>query len=1026
MTENEIEQHCLKLLQTQGWIYKDNHEVKSLRGDYLSNVVLDEKLKDALAQINPHIDVSGLDYAIKRIKNLEGGELIDKNRLFCELLRVGIKVEQKNGSETIYQTVKIFDFENPTNNSFICTNQFTVTCDRETKRMDVVLIINGLPVVVLELKNPIDENTTVEMAFDQIQTYKSTISPLFHYNALLVASDGFFATVGSLTADYDRFLAWKSVDGSPADKNLPEIEVMIQGLLVPGVLLDIINSFTVFEQVEKDRNGIKQISYAKKVGAYHQYYAVNKAVESTQKARLTDKRAGVIWHTQGSGKSLSMVFYTGKIVKALGNPTVVVLTDRNDLDQQLFETFASSSDILSQKPVQAGSREHLKTLLKTSGGGIIFTTIQKFEEGADCLSDRDNIVVMADEAHRSQYGFAARENAKKEQVYGYAKYLHDALPNASFIGFTGTPIDPTQDVFGEYIDIYDIKQAVEDKATVPIYYESRIIKFEISDSDKQKLDQAVEETLDGVEDDLADKLKKQGLNLETVVGNPKRIATVASNVVEHFEARQQVLNGKAMMVCISRSVAVAMLEQIIKLRPDWHSPDISKGKIKVVMSDLESSNPNYTKWQQHLTKKADRELLANRLKEPSDELQMVIVVDMWLTGFDAPCLHTLYLDKIMKTHNLMQAIARVNRVFGSKPGGLVVDYIGIAGKLKAAMQMYTNNGGKGEVKIDQEEVLNQLEDKFSIVDRMFQAHEGRAGADYLSYQSAKDIGQKLVIIRQLTEYVLGLKDGKKRFMDNVSALKTAVALAIPNPRAIEISTSLVIFESIRSFIQKLSINASGKSESHLSLAIKQLVDQSLETGDVVDLFELTGIKKPELGILSDEFLADIKGLPQKNLALETLKKLLADEIKSRSKVNITQSKKFSDALTSILNRYHNNLLNSTEIIEEMINLAKDISSSDKLEKQLGLTNYEMAFYEALSQNESAAEVLEQDKLGELAKVLVRQINDSSKIDWANRTDAQAKIRLMIKRILRTYGYPPDMEKLAIDRILEQTKVSFEN
>lgn len=1020
MTENDLELYSLEIFEPLGWTLKSSSEVKALRGDNLANVVLDDVLKDALIKINPGVELVNIEYSIKLLKNLDGGDLVDRNKLFCKYLRDGIKVEQKNDNEITYPTVRIFDFVNPHNNCFIATNQFTVKCDREKKRMDVVLIINGLPVVVMELKNPTDPNATTEMAYHQLQAYKSAISPLFSYNTLLVASDGVIAKMGSLTANFDRFLAWKQEGGS---SSVSEIEVLINELLKPDVLLDIISNFTVFEQIEKNTNGMKQISYAKKIGAYHQYYAVNKAVESTKKARLTDRRAGVIWHTQGSGKSLSMVFYTGKIVQQMDNPTVVVITDRNDLDQQLFDTFAFSSDILGQKPVQAESRSGLKTLLKTSGGGIIFTTIQKFEEGEDCLSSRDNIVVMVDEAHRSQYGFNARENKANEIVYGYAKYLHDALPNASYIGFTGTPIDETKDVFGEYIDIYDIKKAVDDGATVPILYESRVIKFDISETDKQKLDQAVEEVLDGVEDDLAQKLKKQGLNLETVVGNPKRISKVATDVITHFECRQSVLNGKAMMVCISRTVAVDMFEAISKLRPDWVNYDIAKGKIKVVMSDLESSNPNYSLWQQHLTKKAERALLAKRLKDPSDELQMVIVVDMWLTGFDAPCLHTLYIDKIMKTHNLMQAIARVNRVFGDKPGGLVVDYIGIAGKLKSAMQMYTENGGQGKINIDQEEVLNQLEDSFTIVKQMF--HEINY-ENYFELAGSQSLPQKLALLRICANHILTTEKGKTRFLNNTLAFNKSVALAMPSPRAVELSRHLVIFESIKSFIQKLSINQLGKSQSELSLAIKQLVDQSLETGEVVDLFDLTGIKKPELGILSEEFLADIRGLPQKNLALETLKKLLANEITARSKSNITQSKKFSEALATIINRYHNNLLTSTEMIEEMITIAHNIKNDDLEREKLGLSDYEMAFYDALRQNKSAQEVLKQEKLGLLAKVLVQKIQESSKIDWSNRSDSQAKIRLMIKQVLREYGYPPDMAKLAVDNILEQTKVIFEN
>jgi type I restriction enzyme R subunit len=1023
MTESHIENYSLALLQSLGWKYIEQNEAKILRGEDLRNVIFNDILKESLIAINPEINLAQIDEAILKLKNLEGGDLIDRNKLFCGYLRNGIKVEQKNGSEIITQTLKVFDFKDISKNSFIVTNQFTVLNDRENRRPDIVLLINGLPVVVIELKNAEDSEATIGNAYDQLQTYKATIDQIFNYNGLLVISDGSFAKMGSLTAGYDRFLAWKSIDGELAPKHISEIEVLIKGLLTPTVLLDVIQNFSVFQQTEKDVNGIKQISFNKIVAAYHQYFAVNKALESTKKARLSDKKAGVVWHTQGSGKSLSMVFYTGKVVQYLDNPTVVVITDRNDLDEQLFDTFAISSNILGQVPVNADSRASLKSLLTTSGGGIVFTTIQKFEEGEDCLSSRDNIVVIADEAHRSQYGFAARESKAGDVVYGYAKYLHDALPNASYIGFTGTPVEAqdrsTVGIFGDYIDIYDIKQAVDDKATVPIFYESRVIKFLISDDDKQKLDQAVDQVLDGVEDGLAEKLKRQGLNLETVVGNPDRIEKVAKDIVEHFEARSKVLKGKAMIVAISRTVGVRLLQEISKIRPSWYSKDRDKGKIKLIMSDLESSNSNYPQWQEYLTKKADRKELSKRLKNPNDELELVIVIDMWLTGFDAPSLHTLYIDKIMKTHNLMQAIARVNRVYGDKPGGLVVDYIGIAGQLKKALQQYTQSGGEGEIERDQESALGELRDRFAILKGMFE------GIDYLRYFNS-DVSQKLSLLQELADHVLGLQDGKKRFLDQVSAFTVALALTIPLPEAVDLSRHLLVFQGVKSYIQKLALSNLQKTESELSLAIKQLVDQSLETGEVVDLFDVAGVKKPEMGILSEEFLNDIKGLKHKNLASEALKKLLADEIKSRSKINITQSKLFSQRLESILNSYHNNLLNSTEIIEELIKLANEIKEKDKLNEEMGLSTEELAFYDALAQNDSANEVLGKERLGQLAKALVIKIQASSKIDWQKRSDKQAEIRLIVKRLLKEYGYPPDLEKLAIDTILEQTKVILDN
>lgn len=989
MNENDLEIAFIENLQTVGWKYLPKIQRKP------ETVILQDELLEALARINPNIGYDKLQEVAKQLQNLSGDSLISKNQAFCKYLREGVKVEVRQDGELRQKTVQIIDKSNISNNNFVCTNQFTVS-DKETKRPDVVLFVNGLPVVVVELKDP--NKGDIEDAFYQLQTYKNNISTLFETNGLLIISDGYFAKMGSLTAGFDRFLGWKQ----EADSSL---KVMTNKMLMPEVLVDLMLNFTIFE---KTRSGV-----VKKVGAYHQYYAVNKALNSTQKAIVEDKKAGIIWHTQGSGKSLSMVFYAAKLVQNLNNPTVVILTDRNDLDDQLFATFGNCSDILGQIPTRADSRSNLKKILTTAGGGIIFTTIQKFEEASDCLSNRHNIIVVADEAHRSQYGFEAKQNKLGQVVYGYAKYLHDALPNASFIGFTGTPIDQTLTIFGDYVDVYDINQAVQDGATVPIYYESRVLKFELNDQQKQFLDDECEKLLEGIEDELATKLKLKGLNLETIIGNPDRINKLATDIVEHFEARTKVLSGKAMIVCISRAVAVQMMKQIQQIRPSWFDSDISKGKIKLVMSDVVSSDPNYDSWKEYITDKKDRQILAERVKNPNDELEIVVVIDMWLTGFDAPSLHTLYIDKIMKTHNLMQAIARVNRVFGDKQGGLVVDYIGIATKLKSAIELYTNSGGKGEIKLDIEASLGKLEDSFVLVKNLVP----------LNYAKYFEIStdQKLELIRDCQEYILSRADGQKRYIELVKDLKKIISITIPQPRAIEISKDLVIFESVLAYFEKTTNSV---SKNQVSFAIKQLVDQSLASGQVVDIFDQVG--KATVGILSNEFLADLKQNKHKHLAVETLKKLLENEVILKSKSNFAHSQNLSEQLKSLINQYNNNFLDSTEIIEALIELANEVKAKDEQDQNSGMTAYEIAFYDALAMNQSAKLEMSSETLKELTMAIVEQVQQSTKLDWSARNDTQSSIKRDVKRILRKYGYPPNMEQLAIDRVIEQTRVSFEN
>lgn len=1019
--EEELEIGCVELLQSLGWSPVEIERHKELREGRLERLVLEGMLRESLQRINPGIDEANLAEVARKVLALEGGDVVERNRQFHTYLREGLKVRQRVGGETLDLTVRLMDFEETSANTYTVVRQYSVRAGQELKIPDVVLFVNGLPLVVIELKNPGSEDATCLSAYHQLQTYKAMIGGLFDYNGLLVASDGHFALAGSLTADYDRFLAWKSVDGLARQEG--ELETLLRGACSPETLLDLLRNFTVFESTERIAGGVKQVTYAKKVAAYHQYYAVNKALEASLTARRGNKRAGVVWHTQGSGKSLSMLFYVGKIVQLMDNPTVVILTDRNDLDDQLFATFAQGAALLGQVPVQAESRAHLQKLLRTSGGGVVFTTIQKFGEGEGALSTRDNIVVLADEAHRSQYGFKAREGAGKKIVYGFAKYLRDALPNASYLGFTGTPVEQrdrsTLSVFGDYVDIYDIQQAVEDKSTVPIYYESRVVKFEISEAEKAELDAAVEEVLEGVDEEVAEQLKARGLNLARLVGNPDRICKVAQDIIFHFEERQKILHGAGMIVCLNREIAVRTLETILDLRPDWHDPDVNKGRIKLVMSDLPSSDPRYLSWKKYLHDKPARDILARRFKDNTDELELVIVVDMWLTGFDCPNLHTMYLDKIMKAHTLMQAIARVNRVWTNKPGGLVVDYIGVAGQLRRALQTYTDSGGEGAVTVNTEQVLAELETKFTVVNQMFKEY------DYRAYYTAPVFG-KLEIIRELSELILREREGRRRFLNNLAALEAGIALATPHPRAVELSKPLVIFQNVRTLLRKLTLGNASLDLAQTEHAIAQLVDQSLETGEVVDIFAASGVKRPEIGILSESFLQEMRESTRPNLAIETLKKLLAGEVKARVRTNVVQAKSMSERLDALLTKYNDNLLSSLEMLEELIAFAKEIKQHDTKAQELGLSEYELAFYDALSENESAQEVLGQATLKDLAQELIVQLSAGVALDWYKRSDTQAKVRLMVKRLLRKYGYPPDLQKLAVDQVIEQTKVYIEN
>lgn len=1041
--ESDIEKWVVELLEQQGYTYLAPDEQEAERGD-LREVILQSRLRTAIERLNPNVSEDAREDAIKKVLQVASQPLLaEANEEFQRMLTDGVSVHDYNDGEQRGEIVHLIDFDNARNNDLVVSNQFTVPFDNSSKRPDVVLIVNGLPLVVIELKNPVDENATVHKAYTQLDNYKRAIPQLFAYNSVLVASDGIDAKAGALTTNWERFAVWRAPEGKrEKEKTTPQMQVLVQEMLIPEVLLDVVRSFTVFEKARREdtKTGQTIVETIKKIAAYHQYYVVNKAIDSTVQATAEhgERKIGVVWHTQGSGKSLSMVFYTGKVVLSLDNPTVVVITDRNDLDDQLFDTFAASRGLLRQEPVQAESREHLKKLLQTAGGGIVFTTIQKFfpENGGetyDMLTDRKNIVVMADEAHRSQYGFAARTVFKDDEAitrYGNAKYLRDALPNASFIGFTGTPVEKedksTPAVFGEYLDVYDIQRAVEDKATVPIYYESRLVKVHLPDDKKAEMDEDVEAVAEGVEFTTKEKAKAKWAQLEAIVGNRERIKQVAKDIVEHFEARQEVFTGKGMIVAMSRRIAVELYEEIVALRPNWHSDDLDKGTIKVVIT-ASSSDPR--EFQPHHTNKENRRKLAERFKDAANPLQLVIVRDMWLTGFDVPCLHTMYVDKLMRGHNLMQAIARVNRVYKDKPGGLIVDYIGFAADLQKALAVYTQSGGKGEPTNTQEQAIEVMMEKYEVVKAMF--HD----FDYQRYFAA-DTHQKLGIILEAQEHILGQDKGeevgvsgkerktssaKERFIKETMALSQSFALAVPSEASMEIRDEVGFFQAIKARLVKFEPEGTPGTEN-IGSAIRQIVDQALVAEGVVDIFAAAGVQKPDLSVLSDEFLAEVQGMKHRNLAMELLRKVLNDEIKLRLRRNAIQGKKLSELLDKTIKKYQNNLLTASEVIQELIELAKKISEEDARGKDLGLSDDEIAFYDALAINDSAREVLGDENLRDLARVLVDKVRKNTSIDWTIRENVQARLRVLVKRTLAQFGYPPDKQAIATETVLKQAEL----
>lgn len=999
------------------------------------DVVLADRLKAAIARLNPHLEEETREDVYRKLLQAVTPSVTEENRRLHRFIVEGVPVEVTRADGTIGgDSARLIDFENPDANDWLAVNQFTVIENKANRRPDIVVFVNGLPVSVIELKNPGDENATLDGAFNQLQTYKAQITSTFRTNTALVISDGIAARIGSLTANRERFMPWRTITGDDtAPKGVPELETLLKGVFNKRHFLDLMKDFVVFGDTG---SGLIKI-----LAGYHQFHAVRRAVICTIEATRPegDRKVGVVWHTQGSGKSLLMAFYAGQIIKhpAMENPTLLIITDRNDLDDQLFGTFSMCKDLLRQAPQQAESREGLRKLLDRPAGGVIFTTIQKFspEDGEmdhPLLTDRKNVVVIADEAHRSQYGMKSKMNRQTGEIaYGFAKYLRDALPNASFIGFTGTPVEKddinTRSVFGEYIDVYDISRAVEDGATVPIYYESRVARIEIADDEKPKIDAEIAELTEDEAQTEQERLKRKWASVEALVGADKRLEMVAEDLVRHFEARTAALDGKAMIVCMSRRICVALYNAIVKLRPEWHNDDDAAGKIKVVMTGAASDPPA---WQPHIGKrpKARRELQAKRAKDPKDSLKIVIVRDMWLTGFDAPCMHTMYVDKPMRGHGLMQAIARVNRVFRDKPAGLVVDYIGIAQNLKNALSQYSQHDQE-QTGIDEDQAVAVMLEKYEIVRAMFH------GFDYaLAFAKKSKPQQRLSIMAQAIDWVLTMQqamaakeaseDGKKRahrrYADAVLALSKAFALAGASDAAREIRDEVGFFQAIRAAMIKTT-ESGGKSSAERELAIQQIVSRAVVSTEIVDIMKAAGIECPDISILSDDFLAEVREMGTKNLALEALRKLINGEIRSQSKRNVVQSKAFSERLEAAVARYHANAITTVQVLEELIQLAKDMRAAHERGEETCLSDEEIAFYDALAENESARDVMGEPKLRVIAHELVASIKGSVTVDWMHRDAARARMRVLVKRILRKYGYPPDLQDAAVQTVLQQAE-----
>ena len=998
----------------------------ALRESY-ADVVFPSTLRGALGRVNPNLPGEALDDAFRRLTRPEGSTLEARNRAIHRMLVDGITVEYRNTEGAVRGAqAQVLDFNDPDRNDWLAINQFTVTENKHERRPDVVLFINGLPLALIELKNPADEDATVWNAWQQLQTYKNELPTLFAFNAALIVSDGVNTRIGSLTAGREWFKPWRTIGGQElAPVFLPDLQVLIEGVLEKRRFLSLLRDFIVFED---DGSG----DLVKKMAGYHQFHAVEVAVAETLRAAELkqaeepgryesgnepggapgDRRIGVVWHTQGSGKSLTMAFYAGRIIRepVMGNPTIVVMTDRNDLDEQLFGTFTRCQDLLRQPPVQAENRSDLRAKLAVESGGVVFTTIQKFftEDKGDrhpVLSGRRNIVVIADEAHRSQYDF----------IDGFARHMRDALPNASFIGFTGTPIElqdaNTRAVFGDYISIYDIQRAVQDKATVPIYYESRLAKLTLVENERPNIDTGFEEATEGEEVARKEKLKTKWAQLEAIVGADNRLRLVAKDIVAHYETRLEAMEGKAMIVCMSRRICIDLYRELVRLRPEWHHDDDVKGSIKIVMTGAASDPPD---WQVHIRNKTRREALAKRFRDSDDPFRMALVRDMWLTGFDAPSLHTMYVDKPMRGHGLMQAIARVNRVFMDKPGGLVVDYLGLAHELKRALATYTESGGTGQTALNQEEAVAVMLEKYEICCGLF--HD----FDRSKWVTGKP-AERLTLLPAAQEHILAQENGKERFVQSVRELSQAFALAVPHDEAIRIRDDVAFFQAVQSVLAKRA-PAEARPEEDLDHAVRQIISRAVASEGVIDIFAAAGLEKPDISILSDEFLAEVRGMPQRNLAVELLQKLLKGELSARRRKNIVQARSFAEMLEQTLRRYQNRAVETAQVIEELIQLARELREANARGEKLGLEEDELAFYDALETNDSAVQVLGDEILRTIARELVETVRNNVTIDWTLRENVRAHLRRLVKRILRKYGYPPDKQEKATRTVLEQAEV----
>ncbi len=1044
ISEAELEESLLSQLNALGYTLKNEEEVgpdgtAPLRESH-DEVVFKKNLATSLKKLNPDFPEEALNDALKKITQSEFPDLLTENRRIHQLLTDGVDVEYfaKDGTLTSSKA-RIIDFENPLSNEWLAVSQFVIINGQSNRRPDVVLFLNGLPVGVIELKAPGSESATIDSAFNQLQTYKEQIPQLFHANAVLIISDGIISRIGSLSADFERFMPWRTKDGKDIlPKGHPEQPILIEGALSPVRLLRLMKDFTVF--------GETGLSLIKIIAGYHQFHAALAALDKTIEATKTDgsRKVGVVWHTQGSGKSYLMAFYSGQLIRSseMKNPTIVIITDRNDLDEQLFGTFSLCKDLIRQVPVRAESRAELKALLNNrAAGGVIFTTIQKFspeDAGSEqsSLTDRENVVVIADEAHRTQYGFKAKVNRTTGQMqYGFAKYLRDALPNASYIGFTGTPVEATDvntpAVFGNYIDIYDISRAVEDGATVPIYYESRLARIELDEEQMPVLDAAIEEQLDDIDDPSEKERQKQKLaTVEALVGSDNRLDAVAEDIVKHFEARLEALDGKAMIVCMSRRICVKLYEALVKIRPSWHSDDDQKGVLKVVMTGA-ASDP--LEWQKHIgnPQKKRRELLAKRAKDAKDPLKIVIVRDMWLTGFDAPSMHTMYVDKPMQGHGLMQAIARVNRVFKDKPAGLIVDYIGIVQNLKGALNTYSPQD-REKTGVDQQKAISVLKEKYEIVCDMFHGFDHKR-----ALSATADV--RLKIMAEALEWVLDKQNqwakkeespeakikAHRRFQDAVLALSVAYSLASSSKEGQAIRDEVGFFQAIREALVK-SVGGTGKSRESKELAIRQIINSAIVSTEIVDILKAAGLKSPDISILSDEFLHEMQSMDKKNLALEALRRLLEGDIKSKSKTNVVVTRAFTERLEAAVARYHAGALTTAEVIQVLIGIAKDIRASRKRGEESGLSDDEIAFYDALAENDSAVQVMGDDKLKLIAHEVLVGLKQNVSVDWAHRDAARARLRVLVKRILRKYGYPPDLQDIAVQTVLQQAEVLCKN